>query len=271
MVAQAPRCDVDLGPTLRVHLLELVRRSDTGEVMERAVRWVNRPGAAAEVFENVRCADQACTASLGWAHPNKLEPTKLLVSVDDEIVVHGKPVSRLTVRPPPGPWVLAVEAWFRDGSRASRAILIGEHATAETTETTLMAVPVEWDQGGRIDPRQIPATLGGAPVRAVEAGAAELIFVVDPRALESASEAGRAETLHGDRADRAQAEGQIALQRWRTVGGLHAPVSISLILAVEGLPQVQLPRGKDWARSLLTASRELSERYGKSHGELPTL
>ena len=41
-------CTVDLGRAPKVHLLELVRTGGSGNVVERAIRWVNRPGATVE-------------------------------------------------------------------------------------------------------------------------------------------------------------------------------------------------------------------------------
>ena len=54
-------CVVDLGPSPRVTLLELVRRDGSGRIVERARRWVNKPSdARAEVLVESDCTSSAC-------------------------------------------------------------------------------------------------------------------------------------------------------------------------------------------------------------------
>ena len=68
--AETTRCDVDLGPAPKVHLLELVREDESGRRIERVVRWVNLPGAAeAEVQTRTVCppAAETCAVTIGWA------------------------------------------------------------------------------------------------------------------------------------------------------------------------------------------------------------
>ena len=82
MTAEAPKCTVDLGSDLHVHLLELVRTDGRGAVVERTTRWVNGPGGQAEVYLRGGCdkASGECTVSIGWGHPGKLDPRAMVVT-----------------------------------------------------------------------------------------------------------------------------------------------------------------------------------------------
>ena len=90
LTAEAPGCRVDFGSLPRMHLLELVRTEASGRVVERATRWVNRPGAdQAEVQTRTTCPPDAatCTVLIGWAHPERLNPSRIRATLD------GRPVS----------------------------------------------------------------------------------------------------------------------------------------------------------------------------------
>jgi hypothetical protein len=181
LTATAPVCNVDLGPELRVHLLELVRRDGRGQVVERVRRWINRPGAQAEVYLNSDCPAQAseCTASIGWGHPNKLDPLAMTVTVN------GAPVARevrhdIRFRVPKDRAVaVGVDAIFPDGRRASQTRVFGGGYVG-SAESTLQAVPIVLARGATA-----PSTIGGLPVRAIEDAPEEVAFVVEPLALEA--------------------------------------------------------------------------------------
>ena len=127
-------CTVDLGAAPKVHLLELVRTSEEGNVVERALRWVNRPGAAeAEVQTRTRCEDTGarCSVRIGWAHPERLNPRKVVVLLD------GKPAAGakrrelgVDVDGARGA-LLTVDMTFPDGRRATHATVLGGRARGD--------------------------------------------------------------------------------------------------------------------------------------------
>jgi len=186
LTAEAPRCEVDLGADPRVHLLELVRRDEKDEIVERIRRWVNRPGGEAEVYLRSTCAVGAreCEVSVGWAHPAKQEPRILTVTVDGAI--ESREVTHAVLVPAPDPGgvrVVSADAIFPDGRRASQTRVLGAQFGG-SVETTLVPVPVVFKEPPKKgSPKLI--SLGGMPVRAVEDSLAEVVFVVEPLALES--------------------------------------------------------------------------------------
>jgi hypothetical protein len=181
LVATAPICNVDLGPELRVHVLDLVRRDARGQVVEQVRRWINRPGAQAEIYLNSDCPPQAseCTASIGWGHPTKLDPLAMTVTVNGEPVAHEL---RRDIRfrvPKDRAVAVGVDAIFPDGRRASQTRVFGGGYVG-AAESTLQAVPIVVARGAKL-----PTTIGGLPVRAVENAPQEVAFVVEPLALEA--------------------------------------------------------------------------------------
>jgi hypothetical protein len=121
-------CVVDLGPAPKVHLLELVRKGPAGNVVERAVRWVNRPGAAeAEIQTRTTCepAADTCEVTVGWAHSDRLNPRSIRVTLDGRRV--SLPVNRTLVVPARTArgTLLTVDLAFPDRSRAFHAGAIG--------------------------------------------------------------------------------------------------------------------------------------------------
>jgi len=181
MTVETPKCTVDLGSDLHVHLLELVRTDVQGAVVERTTRWVNGPGAQAEIYLRGGCdkASGECTVSIGWGHPGKLDPRAMVVSLD------GKPILRevqheVRFRTEPGSdRVVSVDVIFPDGRRASQIRALGA-GYAGFAEASLQAVPVVSSPGARL-----PETIGVLPVESVGDAAAEVAFVVEPLALEA--------------------------------------------------------------------------------------
>ena len=173
LTGESPGCPVDLGPSPRVHLLELVRADPSGRVVERVLRWVNRPGAdRAEVQTKTTCSEAGpCSVLIGWAHPEKRSPSRIRVSLD------GKRVSQLQNRtlivpsPTARGTLLVVELAFADGSRATYASTVGGRAHGDETSNL---VPMLHD-GACVDERRRTIVRryedAGLPVRAVEPGA----------------------------------------------------------------------------------------------------
>lgn len=180
MTAEAPRCDIDLGPDLRVHLLELVRAGgDRGE--ERVRRWVNKPGAQAELFLRGGCdAAGQCSVTLGWAHPAKLEPRSLVVTANGEVVsVVSKEIGRefRFANTAAGTVVVSAEAIFPDGRRATVVRPVGTQFQ-DSAETLVDGVPIVLPENA-----PAPPTIAGLNVRSIERGPADVAFVVEPGAM----------------------------------------------------------------------------------------
>jgi hypothetical protein len=175
-----PRCTVDLGAGLKVHLLELVRTDSGGHVMERAMRWINRPGEAAEIFTNLDCAGGGvpCRLEFGWGHPRRKDPIRVSVSVNGVLIADGRP--RDLVLPATAPdraSVINVEALFADGRRVERSVLLSGEASEGVT-TQLTAVPLVVGDG--VSP---PTSIGGYHIRALERGPASIATVGAPEVL----------------------------------------------------------------------------------------
>jgi len=177
-------CVVDLGPAPRVTLLELVRRDGSGQVVERARRWVNKPSnARAEVLVRSDCtrASGPCTLTFTWSHENAIAPRELTVTIDGARVFQGEP------RDVPVPYaagssarIVSVDLVFNDDERATRTLLIGS-SVSSAVEAPLNAVPVLSDGPAARDPTLLK-TLGGRIVHTVEPGEMEVLFVVAPSA-----------------------------------------------------------------------------------------
>jgi ligand-binding sensor domain-containing protein len=187
LTARAPGCMVDLGLSPRIHLLELLRTDAVGRVTERVGRWVNRPGVHPEVLARGSCDEKAgsCEFDLAWAHPRRLDPDRVDLTLDGKSVWHGKERhAKVALAKGAKPQVLVVDARFSDGTRASFTKTLfafyPEEARAE-----LQAVPVV--------PREDAATgdaiasalkESGLSVRTVEDGDVELVFVFEPRTFD---------------------------------------------------------------------------------------
>ena len=186
LTLNTPGCMVDLGSEPTIHLLELVRTDASGRIKERVRRWINRPGVEAELHTNGRCeeATRSCTFNVAWAHPGKLDPVSLMLSLDGQAVWDGV-TSTVKVRFPRSrpPQIVNAEAAFRDGRRATFTQLL-HGSYPETTEASLQAIPVEADAAAK--PEEIASVLRKAAweVEGVEQKDFEVIFVIEPRAFE---------------------------------------------------------------------------------------
>ena len=192
VTGRAPACTVDLGPDPVIHLMELVRKDKAGQVTERVSRWVNKPGVEAEVHVGGTCEKKtrSCDFIVTWAHPLKQDPASLTVAVD------GSTVSRLVTNkirvPFPAqatPQVVTADAVFPDGRRATYTrLLYGDNP--EAAEASLQAIPVVLEKEMRDEELAKSLKDAGWPVRAVELGEFEVVFVVEPGVLESMSSFG---------------------------------------------------------------------------------
>jgi hypothetical protein len=185
-VSDASACVVDLGSAPRVHLLELVRKGPASNVVERAVRWVNRPGASqAEVQTRTRCAEggNRCSVRVGWAHPERLNPKKIAIALDGvrATTTRNRDLS-VDVAGVRGA-LLTVDLAFSDGRRATHASVLGGRVHGD--EETAVAASLDTEACGPDGPAAAAARrrAAGEVVRAAERGEPEIVFVVEPAAF----------------------------------------------------------------------------------------
>jgi photosystem II stability/assembly factor-like uncharacterized protein len=190
--ARAPACTVDLGPDPVLHLLELVRRDKAGHVTESVRRWINKPGVEAEVRALGRCErkTKSCDFTITWAHPGKLDPSSLTVALDG-VTVSRDVASAVRIPFPRGstPQVITADATFPDGRRATFTHLL-QGSYPERAEASLQAIPIVVQPGVRDEDLADLLRGAGWPVRAVEQGEFELVFVVEPGAFGSSTNVG---------------------------------------------------------------------------------
>lgn len=235
ITAAAPGCSVDLGPAPRVHLLELVRQDAEGHVIERAVRWVNRPGASeAEVQTRTHCEETSsrCTVRVGWAHPDREDPKKIVISVDGRPVpVPKKRELGLDVVAARGT-VLTVDLVFPDGRRATHASVLGGRMHGD--EESSLASTVEESSCGPAGPGEAFARReqAGDSVRSTERGEGVLVFVVEPAAY------GALVELLGSRFATDRSEERAALDKILK----NASFTSHLVVAGASLWHGELPR-----------------------------
>lgn len=183
MTAALPRCSVDLGPELHVHLLELVRRDAAGRRSARAERWVNRPGLEAEarVLLAPRTDDGVCGGRLLFAHPTKQPPATFQVEEDGRgLRLGGDGRSfRFPCPDPAEPHLITASAVFPDGARAEAVTLVGGFGGA--TDAGLRAVALASEAAGGAGCEPVAVALGSGAIPAGDTGF-EVVFVLDPRA-----------------------------------------------------------------------------------------
>ncbi len=185
---EASACAVDLGPAPRVHLLELVRKGPQGNVVERAVRWVNRPGATeAEIQTKTTCApkSEVCEVMVGWAHPDRLNPSSTKVTLDGKAV--HLPKSRTLVVPAQSArgTLLTVDLVFPDGRRAFHAGAVGGRARGDEGADLTAVLHERACEEGVADRAVHRYAEAGVALRAFEpgewGGEWEVTFVAEPQ------------------------------------------------------------------------------------------
>ena len=187
LTERSPGCMVDLGPDPRVHLLELLRTDAAGHVTERVRRWVNRPGIDAEILAAGGCDEAArrCDFELTWAHPLRLDPKRIDISLDGTPVWNGKE-RRVSVSlgAKARPQILVADAEFPDGTRATYSRTLYA-SYPEEAQAALQAVPLLPAPGSGTD-ETLAAALrtAGWPVRTVEETEPEITFVMEMTAFD---------------------------------------------------------------------------------------
>jgi hypothetical protein len=191
LTAEAPGCSVDFGAQPRIHLLELVRRDASGRVVERSTRWVNRPGAdQAEVQTQTACPPGAatCTVLIGWAHPERMNPSRIRAALD------GKPVSLPKDRTLAVParalrgTLLTVELAFPDDRRATYAGAVGGRTHGDESvdlAPMLHEGTCDAERLGEVVRRYEAAKVGLRAVEPGDPGDWQLTFVAEPSVLET--------------------------------------------------------------------------------------
>ncbi len=185
LTAREPGCSVDLGPRPRVHLLEAVRRDESGRVLERATRWVNRPGAAeAEVQTRTRCPEGTgdCDVTIGWAHPDRLDPKSIRVTLDGKRVTLGPDRRvRLPAHSLRGS-LLIVDLAFPDGRRATHAGAVGGGTRGDEEAVLTAALVAEECAPVDLNAARRRFEGKGRAVLSVERGEWEIVLVAEPSA-----------------------------------------------------------------------------------------
>lgn len=187
-VSDASACVVDLGSAPKVHLLELVRKGPEGRVVERAVRWVNRPGATeAEIQTKTTCApkSETCEVVVGWAHPDRLNPSSARVTLDGRSV--PLPRNRTLAVPARSArgTLLTVDLSFPDGRRAFHAGAVGGRARGDEGSDLTAVLHERACEEGVADRALRRYAEAGVSLRAFEpgewGGEWEVTFVAEPQ------------------------------------------------------------------------------------------
>ena len=246
--ARAPACMIDVGPDPRVRALDLERLDRNGKVVERIRRWINRPAAEGKIRAVGSCDDKRgqCEFQLQWAHPSKLDPSSVTVSLDGRSVRKGtEPLVRFSFNPKRPPQVLTVEAAFPDGQRADFTQLL-HGSYPEKAEASLHPVPVEVAPSAGGDDLGARLRSAGWKVRAVDEGETEILFVLQPKAISRF----------------AQATSDIARNPAMFGGALEGLGPLWFVVADESLslmqPAVVGEHSKRWLPALITMSSRAS-------------
>jgi hypothetical protein len=187
-VSDTSACVVELGAAPRVHLLELVRKGPSGNVVERAVRWVNRPGAAeAEIQTKTTCApkSETCTVVVGWAHPGRLNPSSTKVTLDGKGVFLPKNRTLVVPARTDRGALLTVDLVFPDGRRAFHAGAVGGRTRGDEGADLTAVLHERACEEGVADRAVRRYAAAGVSLRAFEpgewAGEWEVTFVAEPQ------------------------------------------------------------------------------------------
>jgi len=185
VTAKAPACLVDVGPDPRIHALDLERVDEKGAVVESIRRWINKPSAVGKVRAVGSCNEKTreCEFHIQWAHPAKLDPIAVTVALDGKRISEGvKPLVRYSYPKDKTPQVLTVDAEFPDGRRADFTQLL-HGFYPEQASASLHPVPIELDSPSEADGLADRLRGAGWKVRAIEEGDAEMLFVLQPKAI----------------------------------------------------------------------------------------
>jgi len=247
----SPSCVVDFGVRPRLHQLEAIRRDAKGLIVERTVRWVNRPGIRAELHASCSCreSEHACSIQLTWGHPAKLDPVQVFVSLDGHRTkVSATPKVVLPFPNRNAPEVLFAEAQFSDGARASLTRLLRGSYPADA-EVSLQPICVDVDELSSGEKGVLQVAGGGGPVQAVDLGEEAVTFVVEPHSLDSVRDLEKF-TLRPEKRIASPLE---------TVDRIRITVGNEVLAASDLRGPIQ-DRAR-WLRSLIFTARDTKYRY----------
>lgn len=178
--AAEPKCRVDLGAGLHVHLLELVVEG-TGGGAQKVDRWLNRPGYEADLEIELasRPIGNVCGGRLNWfdvhgRHPADLEADaageRMAVSPDTRTFGYPCPEVGSTE-------VVTAEIAFDDGRRAVAAALAADSGRSAGAEPQVMVLEAK---SSATDPCAPAIGAVAGAVAAAEPQGFEVAFVLDP-------------------------------------------------------------------------------------------
>lgn len=190
------RATVDLGEELAPRRVEAVARDASGREIDQADLWLNVPRGPAEVQLTVAGG----SARLTWSRVDSATPRQVRVTFD------GSPLPVDDPGAIPLPHleddhihVLSAEVIFPDGTSSRTDLALGG-SFGEAVDSELTAVAVQLGSASGDASSGLDAVSAGSwvnsegrplPVRAVEAGAAEVYFVLDRGAAAHLAALGR--------------------------------------------------------------------------------
>ena len=184
---------VDLGKTLRPHLLEARALDAGGQQLATVQQWVNLPRAPAEaalVLEGSEGADPAHPqrARLIWRHIEYATADSIAASLDGTaIAVAADGSMALPAYDPAQAHLLAAELRFRDGTHYRAELSVGGAAGA-SVDMELTSVPLSVDGNATPSVESLGKVLrlDGQPVQpvAVDKSPGRVVMVLDQGAAE---------------------------------------------------------------------------------------
>lgn len=182
--------DVDLGKTLRPHLLEARAIGADGAQLADVQQWVNLPRAPAEAALVLEGDDPAHPqrARLIWQHIEYATADSIAASLDGtSIAVAADGSMALPAYDPAQAHLLAAELRFKDGTHYRAELSIGGAAGA-SVDMELTGVPLRVDGNANPTVESLSSVLrlDGQPVRpvAVDKSPGRVVMVLDQGAAE---------------------------------------------------------------------------------------
>jgi hypothetical protein len=178
----SPKCVVDLGLDLHVHLLELIL-SETNGPVQLAERWFNRPGHEAELEIELatRPVGDVCGGRLNWFDTHGLQPAVLEAEAAGERMVVSAESRTFGYRCAAvgETEVVSAAVVFPDGRRATSVALTGDTGRSFGKGPQPIVLEPLLDGG---EPCASVQSSSGETTRRAEREGFEVAFVLDPTA-----------------------------------------------------------------------------------------